>query len=198
MKSRKSFFIILISLMVLMTGSAVLYRNLSGNVQSGIIAGSDVVEQEEAEFAEGEEEIKAEKAPDFTVYDFEGNEVKLSDFKGKSVVLNFWASWCGPCKNEMPDFQQLYEEYGEDVHFVIVNMTDGGRETVESAKKFVEKAGYTFPVYFDTEYEASTVYAVSSIPTTYFIDKDGYGIAWGRGMLSRELIEEGIGYIYEK
>ena len=97
MKSRKSFFIILLSLMVLMAGSAVLYRNLSGNVQSGIIAGSDVVEQEEAEFAEGEEEIKAEKAPDFTVYDFEGNEVcslistddfaKVTDFIDLEVLL---------------------------------------------------------------------------------------------------------------
>ena len=197
MKGKKSFFIVFISLMVLMVGAAGLYKNLSGKVQSGMLAGADVVEQEEAEFAEEEAEVQAEKVPDFTVYDSDGKEVRLSDFEGKGVVLNFWASWCGPCKSEMPDFQELYEQYGEDIHFVMVNMTDGGRETVESASKFIQKEGYTFPVYFDTEYDAATVYGVSTIPTTYFIDKNGCGAAMGRGMLSKELIEEGIGYIYE-
>ena len=197
MKGKKSFFIIFVLFIVLMSGAAVLYKNLSAKVQNEAIASEEIVEQEEAEFDEEEEDVQVEKVPDFTVYDNDGNEVKLSDFEGKAVVLNFWASWCGSCKSEMPDFQELYEQYGEDINFVMVNMTDGGRETLEHAKKFIEKQGYTFPVYFDTEYDAATVYGVRTIPTTYFIDKDGYGQAMGRGMLSKEMIEEGIGYIYE-
>ena len=91
-----------------------------------------------------EEPTEEEKylAPDFIVYDSEGNEVALSDFLGQPVVLNFWASWCGPCKSEMPDFQEVYEEYGEEVQFLMVNLTDGSQETVESASDYIANNGY--------------------------------------------------------
>ena len=79
------------------------------------------------------EEETRPAAPDFTVYDQAGNSYRLSDFQGMPVVLNFWASWCGPCKNEMPAFQKAFEIYGQDVHFLIVNLTDGQIETVETA-----------------------------------------------------------------
>ena len=69
-------------------------------------------------------------APDFTVYDLEGNEVHLTDFFGKPIIVNFWASWCGPCKMEMPDFDVAYNTYKDDIVFLMVNMTDGSRETV--------------------------------------------------------------------
>lgn len=134
-------------------------------------------------------------APDFTVYDAEGNPFKLSEFRGKPVILNFWASWCGPCKSEMPDFQELYEEYGGEIHFLMVNMTDGYQETVESASKFVADAGYTFPVYYDTASEAAYTYNVYSIPTTFFIDGEGYGIAYGSGAMNKEIIMTGINMI---
>ena len=78
-------------------------------------------------------------APDFNVYDKDGNTVHLSVFFGKPIVLNFWASWCGPCQSEMPDFNEKYAELGDDIHFVMVNMTDGGRETVETASAFIER-----------------------------------------------------------
>ena len=131
-------------------------------------------------------------APDFTVYDAEGNAFKLWDFRGKPVILNFWASWCGPCKSEMPDFQEVYEEYGEEIHFLMVNMTDGYQETVESASKFIADAGYTFPVYYDTASEAAYTYNVYSIPTTFFIDAEGYGVAYGSGAMDKEIIMTGI------
>ncbi len=136
-------------------------------------------------------------APDFTVYDTEGKSYKLSDFQGKPVVLNYWASWCYPCKSEMPVFEKAYEKYGENIHFLMINMTDGYQETVAKAEEFIGENGYTFPVYFDTEGDAARANSVYSIPTTFFIDKDGYGIAMTMGSLDEELLEQGIDMIYE-
>ncbi|MGO5023834.1 TlpA family protein disulfide reductase [Lawsonibacter sp. LCP25S3_G6] len=142
---------------------------------------------------EGEPELTL--APDFTVYDKEGNEVHLSDFVGKPIVLNFWASWCSPCKSEMPDFNQAYLDYGEEVNFLMVNMTDGSRETVESASAFIEEQGYEFPVFYDTDYDAALTYGAYALPTTYFIDAEGYGVAWAQSALSAENLQKGLDMI---
>lgn len=150
---------------------------------------SDPVETNEAD---------SSKAPDFTVLDKDGNQVKLSDFFGKPIVLNFWASWCPPCKSELPDFEEMYKRYEGKVIFLMVNLTDGQRETVDVAKSFIASAGYTFPVYFDTTYEASTVYGIRSIPQTYFIDAEGNPVAYATGMISGSQLEEGIRMIYSE
>ncbi len=129
-------------------------------------------------------------APDFTVIDTDGNPVRLSDLRDKPVVLNFWASWCPPCKAEMPDFEEVYKDYGDRVHFMIVNLTDGTRETVDTAKAYVAGQGYTFPVYFDTTMDAANTYRVSSIPTTYFVNADGTLRSYASGMLDGETLEK--------
>lgn len=131
-------------------------------------------------------------APDFTMTDKDGNEVQLSNFAGKPMVLNFWASWCGPCQMEMPDFEEMYKQYGEEVQFVMVNMTDGSQETVDSATQFITEKGYTFPVYYDTKMEGAYYYSVYSLPTTYFIDAEGYVTASNKGMISGENLQTGI------
>lgn len=136
-------------------------------------------------------------APDFTVYDREGNTVRLSDFHGKPVVLNFWASWCGPCKMEMPDFEEIYKEYGEDIHFVMVNLTDGAQETMKTATTFLDNSGYTFPVYYDKDTDAAYTYQVYGIPVTYFINAEGHLIAQGSSALDAETIKRGIEMILE-
>lgn len=137
------------------------------------------------------------KAPDFTVLDSDGNQVKLSELFGKPLVLNFWASWCPPCKAEMPDFNAVYEEMGEDVTFVMVNMVDGQRETMEKGKKHITDKAFTFPVYYDTTQEAAYTYGVSSIPSSYFIDKDGYIITGVQGAIDEKTLRKGIEMIQE-
>ena len=106
--------------------------------------------------------------------------------------MNFWASWCGPCQSEMPDFQAAYEEYGDEIEFVMINLTDGGRETKEVAQDFITENGYSFPVYYDISGEAGYAYQIASIPTTYFISKEGKIVASGQGALERKQIDEGI------
>lgn len=132
------------------------------------------------------------KAVDFVSMDKDGNTVNLSDFFGKPIVLNFWASWCSPCKDEFPDFQNVYDETQDDIRFVMVNLTDGQRETVSKAKSFISENGYTLPVYFDINSDAAYKYSISSIPTTLFIDKEGYVVTGYQGMISEAMLRQGI------
>ncbi len=129
-------------------------------------------------------------APNFTVTDINGNKVKLSDFKGKPVVINFWTTWCTYCKIEMPDFDDMYKEY-PDIQFIMLNTTDG--DTVETAKAFIEDNEYSFPIFFDSEnYDASKVYNITSYPQTVFIDKDGNISSHRIGMMTLETLQEEI------
>ena len=143
-----------------------------------------------------DEELAPDAAPDFTVYNKEGNPVKLSDMKGTPVVLNFWASWCPPCKSEMPDFDEIAKEYDGKVVFMMVNLTDGMQETQQSAQSFIDSMGYTFPVYFDLDGEAAYEYGIQSIPTTFFIDANGNLIAYGSGAMDGDTVKRGISMIY--
>ncbi len=133
------------------------------------------------------------KAPNFTVYDESGNSVTLSDYFGKPIVLNFWASWCAPCKHEMPDFNSKYLELGDEVQFLMVNLT--GYDTISDAKNVIESAGYSFPVFYDTNSEAASTYSVSAFPTTYFIDAEGYLIAKAVGAINAATLQKGIDMI---
>ena len=182
---------------VVIVGASVLYNRLSDEVSVGGIA---TVTQETAAAEETavpgettpETQESSNPAPDFTVYDLEGNAHKLSDFRGKPVLLNFWASWCGPCQMEMPDFQKFYESHGDKVNFVIVNLTDGQQETVETASAFIEEKGYTFPVYYDTDIDAAMKYGVSAVPVSYFIDAEGNFVAWAQGALTADMLQQGM------
>ncbi len=130
--------------------------------------------------------------PNITLFDDAGKAIDLTSFKGKPVVLNFWASWCGPCKSEMPDFDEVYKELGDEVHFVMVNMTDGVRETVEKAKDYIKAQGYSFPVYYDTAQSAAYTLGISSIPTTFFLNAKGHGVAYAVGAMGKDSILYGI------
>lgn len=129
-------------------------------------------------------------APDFKFLNMDGEEVHLSDYFGKPVVLNFWATWCGPCQMEMPYFDTAYKKYSENINFLFIDLTDGSRDTVESAKTFVDEKGFSFPIGFDTEYDGAYTYAVSSIPMTFFIDKDGVIQAYQIGTIDEGVLNE--------
>lgn len=137
-------------------------------------------------------DVQTVEFPNITVFDKDGNVVNLTDFRGKPVVLNFWASWCGPCKNEMPAFDEVYKEVGNDVYFVMVDMADGVRETVESGSAYVEKMGYSFPVYYDTAHSAAYTLGISSIPMTIFLDAKGHGVTYYIGALNKDALLYGI------
>lgn len=117
--------------------------------------------------------IKGDVAPDFTLTTLDGKEVKLSDLKGKKVVLNFWATWCPPCKAEMPHMQNFYEDFSQDenVEILAINLTNGDKR--ESVQNFVQDYGLTFPIPMDVEGNVGKTYQAITIPTSYMIDTKG-------------------------
>lgn len=197
MKKNRTLLILVIVFAVVMVGAAVLYRRLGEDAApKQLVAETAATEAASRETAATEPKSQVYQAPDFTVYDLEGNAHQLSDFFGKPIVLNFWASWCGPCKSEMPDFDAACAELDGQVQFLMVNMTDGSRETVDTASAFIEEQGYTFPVYYDTEQSAAYMYGVYSLPTTYFIDREGNLAAQAKGAISVDILQQGIDMIY--
>lgn len=109
------------------------------------------------------------KAPDFTAELIDGSSLALSDLKGKPVIINFWATWCGPCVREMPAFERLKEDFGDEIGIIAVNCGDDA----DTVKDFVDENGYTFPVALDENYEVAMLYPSNSIPYTVVLDANG-------------------------
>lgn len=122
-----------------------------------------------------------------------GKEHSLADYKGKTIFLNFWATWCGPCRNEMPEIQKIYEEtqQEEDSDLVILGIAapgfgqEGSQEEIEA---FLEENGYTYPVLMDTTGEVFMQYGISAYPTTFMVDKDGNLFGYVQGQLNEDMM----------
>lgn len=171
MKNKK-ILILVLGFIVFLGVSYGLYTYLGNSYKPNEIVKEDKGNQDDKnEIVESSEK---EKAIDFEIYDYEGNKVTLKDFQGKPIIINVFASWCGPCKAEMPLFENIYKAYkNEDIMLLMINMTDGQRETQKSAEDFMKNEGYTMPIYFDKDLDFSMKYNVMGIPRTLFIDKDG-------------------------
>lgn len=131
-------------------------------------------------------------APNFTVYDASGKAVKLSDFRGTPVVINFWASWCGYCKEEMPDFNDVYKQYNGSVKFLFIDWVDGKRETQKTGSAYLKQQGYSFPTYYDLNQDAVNAYGLTGIPATFFVDRLGRLAGSSPGFTSKSQLLQGI------
>lgn len=132
-------------------------------------------------------------APDFTLLDQYGNSHTLSDYKGKTVFLNFWATWCPPCRAEMPEIQEIYEEYGENNSDVIIlgiaSPGVGQEGSAEDIAAFLSENNYTYPVVMDTDGIMSYYYGISAYPTTFMIDKDGNVYGYVPGQITKDIMQ---------
>lgn len=167
--------------------------NEGGSTESGT-GGSESTTAEEASGETAADARPVIPAVDFELEDQYGNIHRLEDYRGKTIFLNFWATWCPPCKAEMPDIQKLYEKSsteGEDAVIVLgvaaPNMGQEGSE--EEIAAFMEEKGYTYPVLMDTEGELFASYGIMSFPTTFMIDRDGNVFGYVSGMLSADMMD---------
>jgi len=130
-------------------------------------------------------------APDFQLKDYNGNLIKLSDFKGKPVIINFWATWCPPCRAEMPEIEAAYRKYKKDG--LIVLGVDA-REDEATIRKYVEDGGYSWQMPID-DGETIITYRVVAFPTSFFVDKEGYVRATQVGGMDKKGLEERLAKI---
>lgn len=162
------------------------------------VASEEVAEPSEAQASPPDPATEAEDAgimaPDFTLADQFGNEHTLSDYQGKVIFLNFWATWCPPCRGEMPDIQALYEDNGANEGNVVVLGVVGpgmGQEgSVEHITTFLENGGYTYPTVMDLEGDLLAQYGISAFPTTFMITPNGEVFGYVPGGMTREIMDD--------
>jgi len=156
---------------------------------SGLVLATNSFSQPEAGMSEEVDSGDAPQvnapAPDFEIENLRGEKKHLSDYQGKVVVLNFWATWCGPCKDEMPFFQEIYEKYASEIAVLAVN----NQETVDKVSPFVEELGLTYEILMDYDGSVATQYQVIGFPTTYFIDPNGIIKFLHVGVLTEEQLD---------
>ena len=137
---------------------------------------------------------------DITIYDENKNPINLSDFRGKKVILNLWATWCGYCIKEMPDFEKAYNTNKDDIVFIMLNVEGTGDSSIPTSQKFIADKGYTFPIYYDLKNESNKYMNLTrgGIPATFFIDENGNLVAMQPGAMTGEMLQKGINMLMEE
>lgn len=144
--------ILAISILVFLVGYAVYYVINPNTADVGVTEGN--------------------AAPEFELSTLNGESMSLSSLKGKKVILNFWATWCPPCRSEMPDMQKIQDDYNEEVVVVAVNLTSS-ESSVQTVEDFVNGLGLSFPILLDEKGKINNQFEVLSYPTSYFLDEEG-------------------------
>ncbi len=196
----KSLIFLLLALFLVIGAAAWLYPRLEAQYTPETVPVSTAVPSEAPAEESADPAVSPTpqpKLPDFTIFDAEGEPMSFYEFEGKPLVINFWATWCGPCKIELPAFEDAYSRYGDSVGFLMVNM-DGTDNTVESVRSFLAETGYTFPVWYDTEFSAAFTFGVSSIPLTLFVRDDLTLWGYRMGAMEAEELETYINALLQE
>jgi len=154
--------------------------------EAGKYEGNAGKDRENAENKSNVENNEKFMAPDFTLEDIDGKKVSLSDFRGKIVFLNFWATWCQYCVMEMPDLEKVHREFSKGDDAVI--LTINSDEDSDIVRKYIAENDLTLPVLMDNKYEVNWMYGISGIPVTYVIDRSGYIYGRISGMTDKDTI----------
>ncbi|PRX27962.1 thiol-disulfide isomerase/thioredoxin [Orenia metallireducens] len=180
--------IIVILLILLGIGGGVIYNQGIDNQPSEFIQ-EDSKDKQESQ-AKSKEDIYGlgigDYAPEFNLENLAGEDIHLTDYQGKYLLLNFWATWCPPCRKEMPDLNEFHQENRGE--FVVVGVNIG--EDKEDVKKFMHSGGYDYPILLDRDRQVAFLYRASVIPTSYFINPQGQIQYIKRGLVTKEELEE--------
>lgn len=183
MDKKLKYIIVVIIFILVMIGISRVYTTLNTKIQN----------EESQKESIKEQAAILNQAKDFSVYNDKDEEVKLSSFKGKPIVINFWTTWCGYCKIEMKYFQELYNQYKDEVVFLMANSTIEDDKT--EVNKYITGQGYTFPIYYDINGNAVTTYKITGYPVTMFINKDFQISRIHQGMINLETLQKNINNI---
>lgn len=172
--------IVLISVVILLFGWAVYdFIGSKDNTANNLSQNDDMTNTDEIGLDVGK------LAPDFELETLTGETVRLSDYRGKPIIVNFWATWCPPCRAEIPDFQKLYNNH--DVVILAVNLTQS-EKSEDRVREFVNDFEMTFPILMDEQADVSTVYQVQAYPTSYMIDSNGHIQYFAMGPMNYDLM----------
>lgn len=181
--------IYLVAIVLIFVVAILFYKSLSKGYSA-----ADFINEQSIPTAQ----TQSKQAPSLIVYTEEKKEITLAEKKGKPVVINFWASWCPPCLEELPYFEEMFNKYKDKVEFMMVDLVDYQRETLEKGKALITQNNYTFPVFYDLKQTAARNYSLYSIPQTVFVDENGNEIKTHIGKIEKANLESYIQNLIDK